>query len=146
MNCGSCTGACCALFCWPAEWNPDRSRDGAYIKDMLIPLTAEQAVERMERFEIEPYWADFKVSWDGVLQSSDRQLMTCRHWDGESRLCGAYDERPSMCKGYPYYTTEGARDCDYRCGYKLSFEQMWEYHYTLYGELPPNIILGGQDA
>jgi Fe-S-cluster containining protein len=141
VACGGCTGACCAVFIYPDPADIERfarMEDGAFIADMLIPLDLVSAAERMEKFGFS-YWADQSLfDWDGRNLSGDgRRLMTCKHWDQESGLCGVYDNRPMMCREYPYYA------CDYRCGFSLTFEQMWDRVLRIDGPeegTPPNII------
>ena len=52
-----CTGQCCAVFYFPYTadeftWKASKITDGAYIADMLIPLTAKESAERIERFGV----------------------------------------------------------------------------------------------
>lgn len=101
-----CTGACCAVFTIgdvadPASW--DSVVDGPYIRDMLIPLTREEALERAERFGAPLDQADPTPGWSPH---------TCRHFDDETRLCTAYEQRPKMCRDYPY-----ASGCHHGCGF-----------------------------
>lgn len=94
---GDCTGACCAAFYMKYtirdfKRKADSIEDGAYIADMVIPLTVEQARERAEKF-------------GGTLRVLVRDKghhYTCRHWDEKTRLCTAYEERPRMCREFPY--------------------------------------------
>jgi Fe-S-cluster containining protein len=82
----------------------DELRDGEMIADMVIPLTLDQANERLERFgagrEYEP--------------AAEGHVYTCRHFDDETRLCTIYERRPEMCRDYPYAQDGG---CEYDCGY-----------------------------
>lgn len=86
-----------------------------YILDMVIPLTRAEAVARYERLgygELKDYGDDY-------------YLFTCRHWDEETRLCTAYESRPSMCSRYPY-----GSECERGCGYsnKVSHRsETWEW-------------------
>lgn len=34
-----------------------------------------------------------------------RPTYRCKHFNAETRLCEAYDQRPWMCAGYPWYPT-----------------------------------------
>lgn len=97
-----CTGACCAVFYIPrtlVELERGVGDDGSLLDEaeliapMLVPLTLEEANARGERLGNAA--APFEKREDG-------HLFTCRHWDEETRLCGIYDERPDMCRGYPY--------------------------------------------
>lgn len=142
MSCGKCTGACCAVFEFRDPQLPgwEDVGDGEFIADMLIPLDLVTAAERMERFGA-AYWADqVHHDWEGrSIKSPSRRLYTCRHWDEDTKLCGAYESRPTMCAEYPYY----ADDCDYKCGYKLTFQQMWDRALRLHGAergTPSNIV------
>ena len=72
-----CTGHCCKNFCIPLEVLTDPNKnasDGDFIREMLI-LKEESEVEGK-------WWA------------------TCKHFDGHD--CTVYDQRPSMCREYPY--------------------------------------------
>ena len=105
----SCDGSCCAVFYFPSS--PDEIRqkldaginyndgDGEYLADMLIPLTLEEAQERAEKFGIRPpsYETHGRLGWN-----ENTPLYTCKHWDEETRLCSAYEDRPKMCRDFPY--------------------------------------------
>lgn len=102
----TCAGACCAVFPLHLTSGLGAVDDLLYILSMLVPLTREQAAERYARLgygELIDYGPDY-------------DLFTCRHWDEQTRLCTAYDQRPAMCRDYPY---EG-RSCERGCGYALS--------------------------
>lgn len=116
----TCDGACCAVFYLPLSIEAIRAGgmetyvDGPYIADMVIPLTLEEARARRERFGIPPAEEAAEV---GVNQ------FTCRHWDETTRLCGAYDARPTMCRDYPY-----GKPCDRRsCGYQVADDVAAKY-------------------
>ncbi len=96
--------------------------DGEYIANMLIPLTLDQARERAERFGITVPSYEFL----GNRWKKDTPLYTCKHWNEETRLCSAYDSRPTMCAKYPY---EGI--CEH-CGWSNSTD-----------ETPIDTLLGG---
>lgn len=75
---------------------------------MLIPLTVEEARARAAKFGGNPR----------ILKRKAGHHFTCRHWDEETRLCGAYNERPAMCSEYPYGNVcELADGC---CNYQVS--------------------------
>jgi Fe-S-cluster containining protein len=88
------------------------SSDNAYIADMLISLTQGEADERSDR-----------LGYARIEPSPGQALFTCRHWDEETRLCGAYDTRPGMCSKYPY-----GSPCERGCGYELSAEDMVAFY------------------
>jgi Fe-S-cluster containining protein len=109
-----CSGKCCAVFNFPSSPEQLRERvekgtdgpDDAFLADMLVGLTAEEAQERALRFEVSLPEGYTLGSWAAAAP-----LYTCRHWDEESRLCKVYDERPKMCRDYPYIGR-----CQHDCG------------------------------
>lgn len=107
----TCAGACCAVFPMHLEQTQfamrkgRQKRDIEYIADMLIPLTRRQALARSRRLGY----------GDPPKYGKNYGLFTCRHWDEQTRLCTAYDERPDMCRDYPYV----GRSCERGCGYKI---------------------------
>jgi Fe-S-cluster containining protein len=81
---------------------------------MVIPLTHEEARERRGRFGIEGE------------PDPDRDYFACRHWDEETRLCGNYENRPEMCRAFPYgKPCEHGCDCD--CDYA---PRVWDGDYA----------------
>jgi Fe-S-cluster containining protein len=104
-----CPGLCCAAFYWPHTLTETRKRaaanrltDGAQIADMLIPLTPKQAKERHVAFGGTHDWMKWK----------DRgHHFTCKNWDEDTRLCRIYEDRPTMCRDFPY-----GNDCPMGCG------------------------------
>ncbi len=82
-----------------------KSRDELYIRDMLIPLTAEQAFARNKQlFGIKP-----DLLWD--TDGSAEYLYTCKYWDETTHLCTNYENRPDMCRNYPAHGL-----CQFGCG------------------------------
>lgn len=122
MSCGSCDGRCCAVFTFPRP--PEDIRrlvesgkgyvDGEFIADMLVPLTREEALERMERFDVQPIVDGVEQTREEWTENCEDRSYTCRHWDEDTRLCMAYDERPQMCRDYPYTDS-----CQHGCGWEL---------------------------
>ena len=108
----TCGGECCAVFWVPKDRDWTKVTDGAYIQDMLIPLTRRQSLRRWRKFVSKerplPEWGD------------DQTAATCKHWDEESRLCGAYEDRPDMCRDYPY-----GNACSHGCGYQVD-SAVWQ--------------------
>lgn len=103
-----CTGVCCAAFTWPRTISEVRKRerlmlDGATIAGMLVPLTPKEAKERHVAFG--------GTQPERFVWKRRGHYFTCRHWDEETRLCGIYDQRPAMCREYPY-----GKECDHGCG------------------------------
>lgn len=108
----TCPGSCCAVFWLPRDV-PDTVADAAFIRDMRIELTPEQAAERWEKFigPLPPKPMNPSVT----VNTTGRATYTCRHWDEETRLCGVYDQRPMLCRDYPY-----GRGCSHGCSYQVS--------------------------
>lgn len=109
----TCSGKCCAVFNFPRTPEELLQRDdpeSQFIGNMLIPLDREGGLARCEKFEIDPPEGYGLVEW---LDAADRY--TCRHWDEDTRLCGVYEERPRMCRDYPYdKPCQHDCNCDYR--------------------------------
>ncbi len=129
----TCNGKCCAVFVYPStpgelrarweKWPNDTSvyhRDDLYIADMLVPLTSEEAIERAEQFDLDPSDAFDLVKW----AEQNSAIYTCKHFDGGTRKCTAYDERPRMCAEYPYSKT-----CSHSksCSYQLTGTPLGDY-------------------
>jgi Fe-S-cluster containining protein len=99
-----CMGGCCAAFFMPRDPETISDRtvvDGDMIRDMLIPLTNEEASQRLDR--IGSPMARPEAEAEG-------KFFTCRHFDERMRLCKVYEIRPHMCRTYPY-----GRDCEHGC-------------------------------
>jgi Fe-S-cluster containining protein len=104
----TCPGYCCAAFYWPRTISYMREHgesmyDGAQIRDMLIPLTPKQARERYEKFSGQ--------STDSYKWKHRGHFFTCKNWDEDTRLCRIYEDRPAMCRDYPY-----GQECQHGCG------------------------------
>lgn len=90
-----CAGRCCAVFSIPYTYEqmkikaPDL-KDGVYVLDMLIPLSADEAEIRSNRFGI----PNKRTLIDQMNN------YTCKHWDETSGRCEAYESRPQMCRTY----------------------------------------------
>lgn len=96
----SCNGDCCVAF--PLGAGPDILRsgkvlDGDMVAFMTRPLTDEEARERRARFGL-------------AAPTVGTVYHRCVYWDEQTRLCGAYEHRPDMCRRYPY-----GRECDHGC-------------------------------
>lgn len=104
-----CVGTCCAAFRVPHTLTVLRRRqgrliDGEQIVAMLIPLTPKEARERSKKFG---------GAGDGFPWSDRGHHFTCRHWDEDTRLCGIYEDRPAMCRKFPY-----GKPCPFGCSCK----------------------------
>lgn len=96
---GRCTGHCCEKFWFgpgmyaAMERNIQSGpmnavyRDSVYIKDMLVKLPPQILGKNGEP----------------VVQGQADSYYTCKHYDVATGNCGAYEERPAMCRDYPSY-------------------------------------------
>lgn len=106
----TCDGRCCAVF--PLQKGAlERMAaglvtDGAFVVDMVIPLTRRQASDRARRF-------GYKLPWRSRVFARGYDLFTCRHWNEETRLCSVYADRPQLCREYPYDHACDHADCCY---------------------------------
>lgn len=83
-----------------SETNPDR-----IVSDMVIHLYSgvysEMPVDLKEL-----------VRGTAVPDAANINLYTCKHFDGES--CTNYDNRPNMCRKYPYYNRCNYAGCTWK--------------------------------
>lgn len=101
-----CGGHCCKAFYLP--FSPDELqrraaelRDGAIIAGM---------VEHLGFFDDDNRPIDLTVP----VPRSGGHFYSCRHLTSTG-LCGIYDTRPQMCKGYPYKGACNYRGCQAAC-------------------------------
>lgn len=104
----ACTGACCAAFVLSTSHARLRDRwpwiiDADIILDMIIPITVEQADERLARF-----------GGSRHPDSDQREWFTCRHFDETTAKCTNYIGRPVMCHSYPDHD-----GCDHGCSHQV---------------------------
>lgn len=98
----SCPGSCCERF--HLSSGPDHLRE---------IIAAQEQRQAEGRPVAEDILRDNRYILDMVIPLDDGSgLYTCRHWDPETRLCTAYEQRPWMCRAYPY-----GRHCEYGCTY-----------------------------
>jgi Fe-S-cluster containining protein len=69
---------------------------------MLEPLTVAEANLRQEAF--------VQGERTGFTEGDEGHLYMCKHWDEETRLCNDYENRPPMCRTFPY-----GKPCRYGC-------------------------------
>jgi Fe-S-cluster containining protein len=108
-----CSGKCCAVFNFPTPPEVLATRGGpddAFLADMLVALTPDEAEARVREFEVTPPEGFDLRTWVEAAPA-----YTCRHWDEETRLCGVYEQRPTMCREYPY---AGGCQHDCACDYR----------------------------
>lgn len=94
-----CTGECCKAFPISGGISLDELRelcatknfiDGDVLLDMLIPLGVH----------VVPPGRHPKSLPLAASENRAQHFFTCRHFDGKN--CGIYENRPDMCKRYPY--------------------------------------------
>lgn len=120
----SCDGSCCAAFCLSGSLDQVRNGrvvDGDIVGFMLRPVSTDEATARLHKFAGRTNQAE-----------PTRQYYKCIYWDEDTRLCTAYDNRPAMCKEYPYPpiptrdTLAGlCGECEYGCDCKGA-PLLWE--------------------
>lgn len=95
-----CTGACCAAF--PLSVSHERLwnrwpwiEDGDLILAMVLPVALGAADAARAAAGAVP------IPESGV----DEQHYMCVHFDSRAGRCKAYEERPAMCREYPYERT-----------------------------------------
>ena len=106
----TCDGRCCAVFPLSIDIRDlikgeRRFTDRDYILSMLVPLSPKGAKER---------WKALGFNGDVPKPMHRGQLWTCRHWDEKTRLCAAYEDRPALCRDYPYGSHCNMADCSYQ--------------------------------
>lgn len=116
-----CTGGCCAVFWLPRDV-PDTVADAEFIRDMRIELTPEQASERWSKFVGDEPPVGMKPNASDAPVAGGRSAYTCRHWDENTRLCTVYDQRPMLCRDYPY-----GQACSHGCDFQVSAETVRRY-------------------
>lgn len=103
-----------------------------YIIDMLIPLeysnmSAEHKGKSLRKLleELNPgvvIEPDIVISGGDIDENGEvwKYYFTCRHFDKEKRICGAYETRPSMCRIF-------GRHCKYEgCGFQSTLSKLEE--------------------
>jgi Fe-S-cluster containining protein len=103
-----CDGRCCAVFPLSIDivqfvTHPEKFKDHDFVLDMLVSLSPETARKR---------WRDLGFGEFRGGPNHGDQLFTCRHWDEVTHRCTAYEDRPDLCRAYPY-----GRECEW-CGSK----------------------------
>ena len=119
----TCAGGCCVAFVLPYTakelqekiGDPEITPDVKQIAEMVVPITNGTVRRRRKRFGV--------TTADPVEKDSEGHFYKCSNWDEETRLCGIYEDRPKMCRDYPY-----ARECFVKCGYCAPKEIIKEYN------------------
>jgi Fe-S-cluster containining protein len=114
--CNGC-GACCRVIF--LEQSPDEVQrmaaltrvlgipsDHAFVAEHWRPLTRDEAMQR------NPFYTS-RLAPDAHLYTCDRL--------GDDGACMAYDERPFVCRGYPWYgqAPRPMALADEECGYRV---------------------------
>jgi len=81
----TCSGKCCERFHLPFS---DREIRSIRAMIELYPHEAEK-------------WRDIFYIASMVIPLGD-EYFTCKHHNKETKLCMAYEERPGLCRGFPY--------------------------------------------
>src|SRR5690348_13091092 len=93
-----CGGKCCE--CFPFSMRAERLGQ-LYLEAKTYDLSGDDPASK--------HWRDIITIAEMLIplhQESDEQPMyTCRHLDRSTGLCTIYEQRPKMCREYPY---EGA--------------------------------------
>lgn len=94
-----CDGSCCERFWLPMD------QDGlwASYSDYQQGFPAIPDIEMIAQMTIYLEPAVTNGHW-----------YTCKFWDSESRLCTIYNDRPRMCREYPYGSE--CTHCHSTCG------------------------------
>lgn len=78
--------------------------DGDIIGFMLRELTLDEARERRQHFGVAL-----------PVEDAYGPYYRCIYWDESTRLCGAYGDRPRMCRDYPYPLPGDPAKCEHGC-------------------------------
>lgn len=118
----TCSGQCCSVFTFQDTTEiADRFAKGEGYEDdyklltMLEPIPVEEAQERVERFGVTGNYAQV------VHNENPPEFYKCRLWDEETRLCTQYEDRPRMCRTYPY-----GRGCHHGCTFEVDVDYLAE--------------------
>jgi Fe-S-cluster containining protein len=90
-----CSGACCAAF-------PLSSPLADLVSGLRIVEDGEQIAAMCRVIEIGEAEARLAAAGSGCTVDPERQYHACKHWDPATKLCGIYEQRPDMCRRFPY--------------------------------------------
>lgn len=108
-----CQGDCCVAFKVPftlqelAEGNVEDNdvEEAMVMAEMLEPLTVDEANQRQKSLVV--------GNPTNFTDADEDRLFMCKKWDEETRLCTDYENRPDMCRDFPY-----GKSCRYGCSCK----------------------------
>lgn len=118
-----CTGQCCEAFTIQGktlqevkekyeEALKNNSNDKQYIKDLF---RIQDMLIDLGKHLTHPIHPEIKIKTQEPVT-----FFTCKYFNKETRLCTDYDNRPKMCKDYPFYNNDGK--CEYP-GCTFTFEK-----------------------
>lgn len=97
-SCKQC-GECCRVF-WAAYTKKDLSDDPEY------PFIKKywRRINRKSAYQLQPLlqtiYPEKEYDW------SNRCFYTCLAWDSQSKLCAQYENRPAVCRSFPFYDSK----------------------------------------
>lgn len=104
-----CIGNCCVAFYLPVtkEQLDERVAGGSAemvkIANMVVPITNGTVRRRRGK-----YYA----GESGPVSGKDEgHYYKCKNWNSDTRLCMDYENRPKMCRDYPY--DRECNSCDF---------------------------------
>jgi len=120
---GKCNGDCCRMFTICGYTYDEIKRkheakediqDLDKIVDMLVTLTKEEIEAGFEGYA-KPYkklYEDAGITIDKLIG----KMFTCKHHNKETSLCNDYENRPALCREFPYSDTTICQHegCTYR--------------------------------
>ncbi|MGE5681830.1 MAG: YkgJ family cysteine cluster protein [Bacillota bacterium] len=113
-----CKGHCCRAFTLP------------YSPEELEGLKNKTICEESDFYKVPrivEYIGSFAFDVAGNLLPYEMYWYTCKHFNKETGDCMNYENRPYMCKDFPYWGSYRLKSCTYReCEMKVEFEYIWE--------------------
>lgn len=128
-----CSGHCCSVFFCPVKpdqltefaqtgtlpgvMGPRKIMDGEFMGKMLIPLAARivdlpEDLQALYGGQVEH---DSQATGPTRDTSENGYYYTCRHHNKETGDCMAYEQRPHMCREFPYGEPCKYRGCTRQC-------------------------------
>jgi Fe-S-cluster containining protein len=95
--------------------------DDLLLLQILRPISDDEAEARGLTYDVR---GSFGRSLRGINERPKNGYYTCRAWDEDTRLCTIYEDRPNMCRGYPY-----GNACSHGCDWQAPDEVLIETGY-----------------